>query len=96
MNIKKFLTIIVLLKTLLHSVDLFSQEGLFPINNPPHQYPKITFHGYPQLIEDFQVNENAGPRNADQYVPCIGTDCFGNHVIVWEDKRHGDSQYVGS
>jgi hypothetical protein len=42
-----------------------------------------------QIIPDFQVNENLGINNANQYYPSIGTDRSGNFIVTWTDKRNG-------
>jgi len=41
-------------------------------------------------IQDFQVNENAGPQGEDQRHPSISVDSDGNFVIAWVDDRNGD------
>jgi len=51
----------------------------------PQTYPLLQ-----AIIEDFQVNENAGPNGAWQYYPAIAVDGAGNVVVVWEDERNGD------
>ncbi|GAB4367238.1 MAG: hypothetical protein Kow0042_07730 [Calditrichia bacterium] len=40
------------------------------------------------IIEDFQVNENAGPGGAEQMLPSIAVNGAGNFVMVWIDRRN--------
>ena len=42
------------------------------------------------IIPDFQVNENTGIGDADQYQPSISLDGNGNFVITWTDERNGN------
>jgi len=42
-----------------------------------------------QVLEDFQVNENAG--ECDQFDPAIAVDSSGNFMVVWEDYRSANS-----
>ena len=42
-----------------------------------------------QVLEDFQVNENAGV--CDQFFPAIAVDSSGNFMVVWEDYRSANS-----
>ncbi|RMG61463.1 MAG: hypothetical protein D6715_13640 [Calditrichaeota bacterium] len=42
------------------------------------------------LIEDFQVNENAGTNGSNQFAPAIATDGNGNFVVAWMDTRDGE------
>jgi len=42
-----------------------------------------------QVLEDFQVNENAG--GCAQSYPAIAVDGSGNFVVVWKDYRNGTS-----
>jgi len=44
-----------------------------------------------RMIPDFQVNENIGTTGANQSTPSISVDKTGNFVMVWTDKRNGDS-----
>ncbi len=43
------------------------------------------------IIPDFQVNENAGPNGAVQFLPAVSSDGSGNFVITWIDYRNEDS-----
>ncbi|NOX37608.1 MAG: hypothetical protein GXO78_08730, partial [Calditrichaeota bacterium] len=42
------------------------------------------------IIEDFQVNENAGPKGTVQWNPSIAMQESGGTIIVWADWRNGD------
>jgi hypothetical protein len=41
-----------------------------------------------QVIQDFQVNENAGKCSKDN--PSVTVDSDGNYILVWEDTRNGE------
>ena len=47
-------------------------------------------HTLQAIIQDFQVNENAGPNGARQYTPAVAVDGSGSFIVVWEDRRNID------
>jgi len=62
----------------------------FPLATPGNHALTVEEPWSPQaIIEDFQVNENAG--DASQYDPKIAVNGKGHFVVVWYDYRNGDS-----
>jgi len=59
-------------------------------NSIAHQlYPKAAFkrNKLPQIVSDFQVNENVKAEGTAKDSPAIATDKSGNFIITWCDVR---------
>jgi len=75
--------------------DIFrSQSGSWPhVSATAPDNRQLSHQLYSPLqaiIEDFRVNELAGPSVADQGNPAVAVDASGNFVVVWHDERNGN------